>query len=177
LKNLALYFGRIRSLLTDDGVVLNHGITTSDAAAGWMPLGAGEFIDRYVFPDGELPHVSQVLRDMAEAGLEVVDVESLRRHYARTCRAWADRLEANRERATEIAGGKRTRIWQIYLAGCAYGFAMGWMNLYQVLACRSDNVQCRSLPLTRDYMYRDLSGALPAAEPAETMDAGDSAAR
>ena len=177
LKNLALYFGRIRSLLTDDGVVLNHGITTSDAAAGWMPLGAGEFIDRYVFPDGELPHVSQVLRDMAEAGLEVVDVESLRRHYARTCRAWADRLEANRERATEIAGGKRTRIWQIYLAGCAYGFAMGWMNLYQVLACRSDNVQCRSLPLTRDYMYRDPSGALPAAEPAETTDAGDSAAR
>ncbi len=153
LKNLPLYFGRIRSLLAPDGLVLNHGITTSDTAARWMPLGAGEFIDRYVFPEGELPHLSQVLRDMAAAGLEVTDVESLRRHYARTCRAWADRLEAGKERAVTIAGDKRTRIWQIYLAGCAYGFGMGWMNLYQVLACRADNVQARSLPLTRDYMY------------------------
>jgi len=154
LKNLPLYFGKIRTLLAGDGLALNHGITTSDAAAGWMPLGAGEFIDRYVFPDGELPHISQVLREMAEAGLEVADVESLRRHYARTCRAWADRLEANRERAAGIAGGKRARIWQIYLAGCAYGFAAGWMNLYQVLAFRSDNAEAGSMPLTRDYMYR-----------------------
>ena len=154
LKNLPLYFGKIRTLLASDGLALNHGITTSDAAAGWMPLGAGEFIDRYVFPDGELPHISQVLREMAEAGLEVADVESLRRHYARTCRAWADRLEANRERAAGIAGGKRARIWQIYLAGCAYGFAAGWMNLYQVLAFRSDNAEAGSMPLTRDYMYR-----------------------
>lgn len=153
LKNLPLYFGKIRALLAGDGLALNHGITTSDTAAGWMPLGAGEFIDRYVFPDGELPHISQVLRAMAEAGLEVADVESLRRHYARTCRAWADRLEANRERAAGIAGGKRARIWQIYLAGCAYGFAAGWMNLYQVLAFRSDNAAARSMPLTRDYMY------------------------
>lgn len=153
LKNLPLYFGKIRSLLTSDGLVLNHGITTSDTSARWMPLGAGEFIDRYVFPEGELPHLSQVLRDMADAGLEVADVESLRRHYARTCRAWADRLEANQGSAVAIAGGKRTRIWQIYLAGCAYGFDMGWMNLYQVLASRADNGRGHPLPLTRDYMY------------------------
>lgn len=153
LRNLPRYFGKIRSLLAPDGLVLNHGITTSDTDARWMPLGAGEFIDCYVFPDGELPHVSQVLRDMAAAGLEVVDVESLRRHYALTCRAWADRLEANRESAAAIAGGRRTRIWQIYLAGCAYGFAAGWMNLYQVLACHADNASGIGLPLTRDYMY------------------------
>lgn len=154
LKNLPLYFRKIRSLLAPDGLALNHGITTSDTAARWMPLGAGEFIDRYVFPDGELPHVAQVLRDMSEAGLEIADVESLRRHYARTCRAWADRLDANRDHAAVIAGEKRTRIWQIYLAGCAYGFDMGWMNLYQILAFRADNTQGLSIPLTRDYMYR-----------------------
>jgi cyclopropane-fatty-acyl-phospholipid synthase len=155
LQHLPDYFAKIRSLLAADGRVLNHGITTSDTAAGWMPLGAGEFIDRYVFPDGELPHVSQVLHDMSGAGLEVVDVESLRRHYARTCREWADRLEAVRDRAAEIAGGRRTRIWQIYLAGCAYGFSEGWMNLYQVLAIRADNTRGQRMPMTRGYMYGD----------------------
>lgn len=153
LKNMPRYFGKIRSLLAADGLVLNHGITTSDTEARWMPLGAGEFIDRYVFPDGELPHIAQVVRDMAGAGLELVDIESLRRHYARTCRAWADRLEANRNMAASIAGDRRMRIWQIYLAGCAYGFSMGWMNLYQVLAFRNDNTSGKSMPLTRDYMY------------------------
>ncbi len=153
LKHLPQYFRKIRTLLAADGIALNHGITTSDTEARWMPLGAGEFIDRYVFPDGELPHISQVLRDMSEAGLEVADVESLRRHYARTCRAWADRLDAKRDSAAAIAGEKRTRIWQIYLAGCAYGFSMGWMNIYQILAFRSDNTEGRSVPLTRDYMY------------------------
>jgi cyclopropane-fatty-acyl-phospholipid synthase len=154
LKNLAAYFGVIRSLLKDDGLVLNHGITTSEVDNRWMQLGAGEFIDRYVFPDGELPHISLVLAEMARAGLEVTDVESLRRHYARTCQEWATRLEANRERAIQAAGEKRTRIWQIYLAGCAYTFSKGWINLYQVLACPADQPEARQLPLTRDYMYQ-----------------------
>jgi cyclopropane-fatty-acyl-phospholipid synthase len=158
LRHLPEYFARIRSLLAADGRVLNHGITTSDTEARWMPLGAGEFIDRYVFPDGELPHISQVLHDMSDAGLEVVDVESLRRHYARTCREWADRLEAARAQAEAIAGGRRTRIWQIYLAGCAYGFAQGWINLYQVLACRADNTRGLRMPMTRDYMYDTATG-------------------
>jgi cyclopropane-fatty-acyl-phospholipid synthase len=153
LKNLSVYFAKLHSLLKDDGLLLNHGITTSDPASGSMRLGAGEFIDRYVFPDGELPHLALVLSEMAHTGWETTDVESLRRHYARTCRAWTDRLEANRSRAIELAGEKRARIWQIYLAGCAYGFAQGWMNLYQILACKSANAAARPLPLTRDYMY------------------------
>jgi cyclopropane-fatty-acyl-phospholipid synthase len=89
---------------------------------------------------------------MASAGLEVVDVESLRRHYARTCDEWAKRLEQNREKAIVEAGGKRYRIWQIYLAGCAHGFANEWMNIYQVLA-RKQGGRANPLPLTRDYMY------------------------
>jgi cyclopropane-fatty-acyl-phospholipid synthase len=153
LKNLPLYFGKIHSLLKSGGLVLNHGITTTDADSRWMGLGAGEFIDRYVFPEGELPHISLVLREMALAGFEATDIESLRRHYARTCGEWSRRLESNRAAAVATAGEKRTRIWQVYLAGCAYGFANGWMNIYQLLACKSANVEARPLPLTRDYMY------------------------
>ncbi len=153
LKNMATYFRCIQQLLSENGLVLNHGITTSDPDSRWMGLGAGEFIDRYVFPEGELPHLALVLREMAVAGLEVADVESLRLHYARTCREWANRLDTNRDRAGVIAGAKRLRIWQIYLAGCAYGFANGWMNLYQALACKASNERRLPLPLTRDYMY------------------------
>ena len=153
LMNLPGYFAKIRCLLKDGGLVLNHGITTSDIDSCWMGLGAGEFIDRYVFPHGELPHLSLVLGEMSAAGLEVTDAESLRRHYARTCHAWASALESNYERAVREAGEKRVRIWQIYLAGCGYGFANGWMNVYQLLACKSAISGDCPLPLTREYMY------------------------
>ena len=153
LKNLSAYFTKIRLLLNDKGLVLNHGITTSDTSSRWMGLGAGDFIDRYVFPDGELPHISVVLKEMSVAGLEVTDVETLRRHYAHTCHEWASRLESNCKRAATLAGEKRLRIWQIYLAGCAYGFANGWMNVYQLLGSSAKNNTCDPLPLTRDYMY------------------------
>jgi cyclopropane-fatty-acyl-phospholipid synthase len=153
LRYLKAYFGKIRTLLAENGLVLNHGITATDPDSRWVGLGAGEFINRYVFPHGELPHLSLVLREMASAGFEVADVESLRRHYARTCLEWARRLEENRERAIASAGDKRYRIWQIYLAGCAHGFANEWMNIYQVLA-RKESATLNPLPLTRDYMYR-----------------------
>lgn len=153
LKNLPEYFAKIEAVLAGDGLVLNHGITSVDPDSRWAGLGVGEFIDRYVFPAGELPHLSLVVREMSVAGLEVTDVESLRRHYGRTCLEWADRLESNRDRACAIVGDRRLRIWQIYLAGCAFGFAHGWVNVYQVLACKASNAEARPLPLTREYMY------------------------
>lgn len=155
LKNLSKYFSKICSLLTDDGLVLNHGITTSDVESREIGLGAGEFIAHYVFPEGELPHLSLALKEMAAAGLEVTDAESLRRHYALTCHEWANRLEANRDRAITIAGNRRVRIWEIYLAGCAHAFSHEWINIYQVLACKSKNTATVPLPLTREYMYRE----------------------
>ncbi len=151
LGNLETYFRKINALLRDGGLVLNHGITATDADSRQVGKGAGEFIDRYVFPHGELPHISLVLEKMSRASLEVADIESLRRHYARTCHEWGLRLEASRDKAIAAAGDKRYRIWQIYLAGCAHGFAHGWMNIYQVLACRIN--QPGALPMTRDYMY------------------------
>ena len=153
LKNLPVYFGAVHGLLKNDGLVLNHGITTSDVESRWIGMGAGEFIDRYVFPHGELPHVSLALKEMASAGLEVLDVESLRRHYARTCEAWSNNLESHRDDAVDIVGERRYRIWQIYLAGCAHGFANGWMNIYQVLCSKAESSEMRQQPLTRDYMY------------------------
>ena len=86
-------------------------------------------------------------------GVEVLDVESLRRHYARTCDAWSDKLEVNRDAAIDLVGERCYRIWQIYLAGCAYAFANNWMNLYQVLCSKADNVALGQQPLTRGYMY------------------------
>lgn len=153
LKNLHTYFDSIRRLLKDGGLALNHGITAADPDSRWVGMGAGEFIHRYVFPHGELPHISVLLREMARAGLEVADVEALRRHYARTCHEWASRIEANREHAIAAASQKHFRIWQIYLAGCAFGFRHGWMNIYQVLAGKEGGLSLDALPLTRDYMY------------------------
>lgn len=154
LKNLTTYFRKVHSLLADGGLALNHGITSVDPDSKSVGLGAGDFIDRYVFPDGELPHIGLVLREMSAAQLETTDVESLRRHYARTLSIWADNLEANKERALASAGERRYRIWSIYLAGCAHAFRHNWINIYQVLACKQGGPGFNPLPLTRDYMYR-----------------------
>jgi cyclopropane-fatty-acyl-phospholipid synthase len=152
-KNLPVYFGKVSELLRPGGLFLNHGITSTDIEERWVGGGGGEFIDRYVFPNGELPHLSRAVREISGAGLEVTDVESLRRHYAATCRLWADRLDAGRERAIELAGQRRFRIWQLYLAGCAHGFARGWIDIHQILARKTMNGDSSELPWTRDYMY------------------------
>jgi len=150
LKNLRGYFTKLRELLADNGVLMNHGITSTDPDSGETPWGGGEFIERYVFPHGELPHISLALKDMCAAGLEPADVENLRRHYALTLGHWAERFEANGERLRAIAGEKRWRIWRMYLAGCAHGFTQNWIALHQILAVKAG---ADALPLTRDYIY------------------------
>ncbi len=156
LKNLRGYFAKINELLTDDGICMNHGITSSDPDSAESPLGGGEFIERYVFPHGELPHIGLVLKELSAAGLEAADVENLRRHYALTTQHWSRRFEQNGERLRELVGEKRYRIWRAYLAGCTYGFRHNWIALHQVLAVKAERAP---LPLTREYMY-----APPAAE-------------
>jgi cyclopropane-fatty-acyl-phospholipid synthase len=152
LKNLRAYFSKIHDLLEDGGTVMNHGITAGDPDSAESPLGAGEYIERYVFPRGELPHISRTLYEMCAAGLEPVDVENLRRHYALTLTHWSERFEAHGQQLREIAGDKRWRIWRMYLAGCAYGFSNEWMALHQILAVKRGSGG-GALPLTRDYMY------------------------
>ena len=157
LKHLGEYFRKLDALLAEDGVALNHGITAAHPDSRIVGMGVGEFIDKYVFPDGELPHIALVLREMSAAGFEVADVESLRRHYARTCEHWAANIENNRAEAVRIAGEKRYRIWSIYLAGCAFGFAQNWMNVYQVLAVKARGPN--PLPPTRDWIYAAANSA------------------
>jgi cyclopropane-fatty-acyl-phospholipid synthase len=152
LKNLPLYFSRINELLTDDGLAMNHGITSTDADSGDTPHGGGEFIEKYVFPHGEVPHISLALKCMQQGGLEVLDVENLRRHYAKTCGIWADRFEANNAQINQLAGDRRFRIWRVYLAGCQYAFQQDWISLYQVV-CAKAGRDPSGLPWSRRYIY------------------------
>lgn len=153
LKNLPIYFRKIHTLLREGGLVMNHGITSADPESRSVGLGAGEFIGKYVFPHGELPHASLVLKEMARAELEVVDVETLRQHYARTLWHWSERLEANLDAARRHAGDKRARIWRAYLAGCAHAFEQRWVSIHQVLAVKSADPKAKALPWTRAWIY------------------------
>ncbi len=156
LKNLGTYFSTLNRLLAADGLVMNHGITSSDPDSRAVGLGISDFIERYVFPHGELPHVSLAIRELSQAGFELVDAESLRRHYALTCEHWSRRFEAALPRLRQAADPKVLRIWRVYLAGCAMAFARGWINIYQLLAVKGDAARA-GLPLTRDDVYLPLS--------------------
>ncbi|HEV7814517.1 MAG TPA: class I SAM-dependent methyltransferase [Janthinobacterium sp.] len=152
LKHLPEYFSIINKLLAPDGLVMNHGITSTDPDNGQTPYGGGEFIEKYVFPHGELAHIGQVLKAMQQGSLEAFDVENLRRHYARTCSIWTDNFEANEAEVRRIAGDKRFRIWHVYLAGCTYAFEQDWISLYQIV-CGKAGRHSAALPWSRHYMY------------------------
>jgi cyclopropane-fatty-acyl-phospholipid synthase len=151
--NLPAYFAKISSLLTPDGIAMNHGITSTDPDICWTPTVDGRaFIDKYVFPNGELSHIGQVLDAMQRGNLESLDVENLRRHYARTLTLWADAFEKNADLIRQTVGEQTFRVWRIYLAGCAYGFRCGNLSIYQIV-CRKAGAQADSLAWSRRYMY------------------------
>jgi cyclopropane-fatty-acyl-phospholipid synthase len=168
--NMPLYFGQIRRLLRPGALVMNHGITAGGVATNQLGAGMGDFIGKYIFPGGELLHVSQVVRDLSEAGLEMLDTENLRPHYARTLWAWSDALEERLEEAQRVLestatardAGKVLRAYRLYLAGCAMSFEQGWIALHQMLASRPDGRPETGIlrgaqsvyPFNRDYIYR-----------------------
>ncbi len=152
LQHLRGYFEKIASLLAPDGVVMNHGITTTDVDARATPFGGGDFIDQYVFPQGELAHLSTVIKAMQQGGLEVRDVENLRRHYARTCALWTENFENRFEAIGQLIDARRLRIWHVYLAGCAYAFAHDWISLYQIVGAKAGQDPAQ-IPWSRRYMY------------------------
>ena len=152
-RNLPGYFTKIHRLLRPGGLVLNHGITSVALKARGLGSGISEFVDQYVFPGGELMHVATVMHDMAAAGLEPLDVENLRPHYARTLWAWVGRLEARRDEARHMIGEKKYRIWRIYMAGSAYAFERNWLGLFQVLAGRPDGQGVADYPYNRRHVY------------------------
>src|SRR5581483_2917475 len=147
-------FRKIHRLLKPGGLVMNHGITTNSIDGAQLGSGVGEFVEEYVFPGGELMHVSTVVQEMARQGLEVWDAECLRPHYARTLWHWVDRLEANKDEARRLAGEKNLRVWLIYMAGSAHAFARGWISIYQLLGVKALADGTSAYPLTRERMYR-----------------------
>jgi cyclopropane-fatty-acyl-phospholipid synthase len=166
---MTAYFRKIMRLLAPGGLVMNHGITAGGLENRQLGAGMGDFIEKYIFPGGELMHVSAVLEHMSRAGLEMVDTENLRPHYARTLWNWSDALEAKLDDARQVLatdGGaeraeKTLRAYRLYLAGSAMSFEQGWISLHQMLAARpSGDVHDTpvtgaqsSYPFSRSYMY------------------------
>lgn len=159
------YFSKLRRLIKPGGLILNHGITAAGVYNSELGSGMGEFIERYIFPGGELTHISSVLEAVTAGGLESCDVENLRPHYARTLWAWSDELENRLDEAAAILSGEQgarsLRAYRLYLAGCAMAFQHGWIALHQVLvstlstgrADELDNAPDLQYPWRRDYMY------------------------
>ncbi len=151
--NLGSYFACVAELLKPGGLVLNHGITTAVPGSGGLGSGIAEFVDDYVFPGGELVHVSDVLRAAAANGLECLDAENLRPHYGQTLWHWVGRLEAHADAARDLIGEQKYRVWRIYMAGSAHAFERGWLELWQVLAGKGVGGVQLNYPFSRDHIY------------------------
>jgi cyclopropane-fatty-acyl-phospholipid synthase len=149
LRNLPAYFSIAQRLLKPNGLFLNHGITQDEEGTN-RSLGR-EFISRYVFPDGELDLVSNILRIMERSFFEIHDVESLRPHYALTLRQWVKRLERHHEEVLHHVSETVYRVWRLYMAGCALQFENGEMGVYQILAVKRSG-KPTALPLTRSFI-------------------------
>jgi cyclopropane-fatty-acyl-phospholipid synthase len=143
------YFSRAWRLLRPGGVFLNHGIAESLSIPA---LKGPSFIDRYVFPDGELLPVCNTLHAAENSGFEVRDLESLREQYALTLRQWVERLERHYDEVRHLTDEVTYRIWRLYMAGATYGFEIGRLNLYQALLAKTDRGRS-GLPLTRSDWY------------------------
>jgi cyclopropane-fatty-acyl-phospholipid synthase len=146
-EQLRTYFEQVHSLLARDGRFLNHAIGKAPAT---IIHGADGFVQRYVFPDGELHELGATITLMQESGFEARHMESFRLHYARTLRRWVENLEANWTDAVAEVGRGRAMIWRIYMAGAAVTFERGEIELHQVLAVRADTA-ATSIPFRQRY--------------------------
>ncbi len=177
-SHLPEYFAQAYRLLKPGGLFLNHGIaaqppmtmiavpdpdqgisiqtigkvSTGQRLINEKVLGLGQFMQRYIFPDGELVPVPEANRIAQAAGFEVRDVENLREHYALTLRQWVKRLDEHCEEAIRLVGEHTYRTWRLYMSGCVYGFEKGIINVNQSLLSRPDEGRS-SVPLSRADLY------------------------
>jgi cyclopropane-fatty-acyl-phospholipid synthase len=145
LKQLPAYAGKLAAALKPGGRLLNHCITRPDESS--PSIAKRGFITRYVFPDGELPGVARVVSELEGAGLEVRHEENLREHYARTCHAWCDNLDAHWDEAVEEVGLPTAKVWALYLAGSRIAFETNGIQLHQVLAVKTHPDGTSGMPL------------------------------
>lgn len=165
LAHMTDYFTILCNLLKPGGLFLNHGITAGGTGNNKMGYGMGDFIEKYIFPGGELIHISDVMETLTNAGLESLDVENLRPHYAKTLWAWSDSLEHQLDKASKFTDAQTIKAYRLYLAGSAMCFEQGWISVYQVLGANPDHLldsfaQINGLigaqsgyPFSRDYIY------------------------
>ncbi|MCW2807865.1 MAG: Cyclopropane-fatty-acyl-phospholipid synthase [Marmoricola sp.] len=148
IEQYPAYFGFLRDKLVTGGRLLNHCITRPDN----KPTQTGAFIDRYVFPDGELTGSGKIITEMQDAGLEVQHEENLRVHYARTLAGWGANLEANWDASVAEVGEGTARVWGLYMAGSRMGFERNEIQLHQVLATRTSDDGESHFPLRPDWI-------------------------
>ncbi len=149
IAQLPSYAHRLASRLVPGGRLLNHCITRPDDHS--PPISKRGFISRYVFPDGELPGVGRILKELQRAGLEIRHEENLREHYALTTKAWCDNLDAHWDEAVAEVGLGTAKVWALYLAGSRIGFERNDIQLHQVLAVRPDGGRS-GMPLRPDWV-------------------------
>lgn len=146
LDRLGTYFDQVSRLLVPGGRVVNHAISRTGTAQRARLHRTG-FIDRYVFPDGELHEVGSVISALQDRGLEVRHMENLREHYALTLRQWVANLEANWDAAVAEVGEGRAKVWRLYMAGSAVMFEDNRIHVDQVLAVKTSDSGRNSVPL------------------------------
>ncbi|MCI1922365.1 MAG: cyclopropane-fatty-acyl-phospholipid synthase family protein [Liquorilactobacillus nagelii] len=144
-ENLAAYFDTIAKYLSNDGVALIHGITRQQGGAynGW--------INQYIFPGGYIPGLTENLQHIIESGMQVFDLETLRRHYQHTLEHWDQNFNQHRTEIQEQMGERFTRMWDLYLQACAASFESGNIDCIQFLISKGPSG--KNLPMTRDYIY------------------------
>ncbi len=147
LRNLPRYFQFLHSRLRPGGRLLNHCITRPTTTE---PARTGSFIDRYVFPDGELEGVGTIVTAMQDNGFEVRHEENLREHYARTLAGWCANLDAGWAEAVHEVGQGRARVWRLYMTGSRLGFEHRTLELHQVLGVRTEDGDA-AFPLRPDW--------------------------
>jgi cyclopropane-fatty-acyl-phospholipid synthase len=150
IANYSRFFGRVRELLRDGGLYLNHGIHHE---FHWRHTSQTDFLLRHVFPNGDLSGVSETMTEMERAGWEILDVENLRLHYARTCRHWVERLRARADEARALVGEKTLRTWLLYLACSSVAFDTGSIGLWQFLMQKQWDRTRGPHPRTREDLY------------------------
>jgi cyclopropane-fatty-acyl-phospholipid synthase len=164
-ERMAAYFTTLSDLLVPQGRLLNHAISKP----GGRAMTRRGFMNRYVFPDGHLLDVAQVVQAMEQCGIEVRDVECLREHYAETLAAWLDNLTRTWDDASALVGEPRARVWRLYMAASQNAFAAGALSLHQVLGVRADVHGTSGMPRNRAAWER-LGAGLSGAEPQLTPD-------
>jgi cyclopropane-fatty-acyl-phospholipid synthase len=155
------YFASAWGALRPGGLFLNHGIVSIAASrpeSRWSRVAGrvwkrGAFIDRYVFPDGELVPAATVIASAEKAGFELRDVESLREHYVQTLRHWVHRLESRHDEAIALVGEPTYRVWRLYMSASAYGFRTGRIGIIQSLLAKPYADGKVELPRTREDLY------------------------